>query len=240
MPTLTEHGFERCAERDDGVVVYPDGVDRNWDDDRVGVDSTAHQQRIDDVAFIGELVKRVSLQTAIDPRRVYVTGISNGAMMCYRLARELPGVFAAIAPVAGLLPEGAEAKAWPQPTSVLLLEGTLDPFMPFRGGFVGSERMPRGRVNSAADTVRFLVAQDSLPEKPLALNPPDGQDDLTWRGDLYGAAENGVAVASFAIEGGGHTWPGGRQYLPEKIVGRTSRVDACELIWSFFKRHPRP
>jgi polyhydroxybutyrate depolymerase len=50
---------------------------------------------------------------------------------------------------------------------------------------------------------------------------------------------NGSAeVKLYVIEGGGHTWPGGWQYLPEKIIGKTSQViDASEEIITFFKRH---
>lgn len=242
MPTLTENGFERCAERDGGIVVYPDGLDGNWNDDRIGVDSTAHLRNVDDVGFIRELIATTAQHTAVDPKRVYVTGMSNGAMMCYRLARELPGTFAAIAPVAGLLPAPAQAKPWPEPVSVLLLSGTDDPMMPFAGGGVGSPRSPRGTVISAAETVRFLVAQARAPEAARELAPadPDPRDGTTWRGRMHGA-DGAPTVAVFDIVGGGHTWPGGRQYVPERIVGRTSRdIDACQLIWDFCLKHPRP
>ena len=42
-----------------------------------------------------------------------------------------------------------------------------------------------------------------------------------------------------AVIGGGHTWPGGLQYLPESVIGKTSReFNASEVIWQFFKAHP--
>jgi polyhydroxybutyrate depolymerase len=242
MSTITEQGFEHLSEErdEDFVILYPDGIDGNWDDDRVGVDSVAHQKKVDDVGFIRQLIERTAGETAIDRQRIYATGISNGAMMCYRLARELPGTFAAIAPVAGLLPTDAADQAWPQPVSVLLIEGSRDPLMPYEGGVVGSERSPRGRVISAAETVRFLVAQNGLPEKPQAIGAPAAQDGTVWQGQLYGSADDGIALAFFEVQDGGHAWPGGREYAPEKIIGRTSRVDACALIWTFFKKHPKP
>jgi polyhydroxybutyrate depolymerase len=242
MERLTEHGFEHCAERDDGIILYPDGVGQNWNDDRVGVDSEAHRRNLDDVGFIREIIRRTAAETAIDPRRISATGISNGAMMCYRLARELGGTLAAIAPVAGLLPEGAERQAWSEPVSVLLIQGNQDPLMPFNGGDVGLTRTPRGRVLSMFDTVHFLVDQDHLPSDSKRVDPADAdpQDGTTWRGDLYGAEKDAPAVLAFEVQGGGHTWPGGRQYLPEKLIGRTSRdVDACQLIWDFCKAHPK-
>ncbi len=243
MANVTEHGFEFLAEKDDAVIIYPDGIEKNWYDDREGVDSYAHQHKVDDVGFIRRLVADASNASKIDPDRVYATGISNGAMMCYRLARELPGTFAAIAPVAGLLPVGASTKPWPKPLSTLLIQGSQDPLMPFDGGGVaGSGRNPeRGRVLSAADTVRFLVEQDHLTgaARTVVLPDTDPHDATTTKAEIYGA-EGGTSVACYVVEGGGHTWPGGRQYLTERIIGKTSHdFEACAVIWEFFAKHPR-
>jgi len=46
-------------------------------------------------------------------------------------------------------------------------------------------------------------------------------------------------VVLYATGGGGHTWPGGLQYFPESIIGKTSReFNASEIIWQFFREHP--
>jgi polyhydroxybutyrate depolymerase len=67
----------------------------------------------------------------------------------------------------------------------------------------------------------------------------DGDDGSTVRLDAYACAE-GTAVDAYTIEGGGHTWPGGKQYLPKAIVGTVNRdVDATALMWAFFAAHPR-
>ena len=43
-----------------------------------------------------------------------------------------------------------------------------------------------------------------------------------------------------ALHGGGHTWPGGYQYLPEFLIGKTNRdLDASETIWNFFQGYRR-
>ncbi|MGQ0569083.1 MAG: hypothetical protein ACT4P5_06055 [Armatimonadota bacterium] len=58
------------------------------------------------------------------------------------------------------------------------------------------------------------------------------------RREDYGPCAEGTEVILYAVEGGGHTWPGGWQYLPERVVGRTSRdIDANQVIWSFLKKH---
>jgi polyhydroxybutyrate depolymerase len=75
----------------------------------------------------------------------------------------------------------------------------------------------------------------------VTLEPDRAPDDQTRvRREVYGSCRDGAEVVLYAVEGGGHTWPGGLQYLPARIVGRTSRdIDASELIWGFFKRFAR-
>jgi polyhydroxybutyrate depolymerase len=48
-------------------------------------------------------------------------------------------------------------------------------------------------------------------------------------------------VVLVRLDGGGHTWPGGSQYLPERLVGKVCRhVDGTALIWDFLQRHSKP
>jgi polyhydroxybutyrate depolymerase len=67
----------------------------------------------------------------------------------------------------------------------------------------------------------------------------DPSDGTTVRVETYGGCQDNVEVVLYAVEGGGHTWPGGLQYASESRIGKTSRdFDASELIWQFFKEHP--
>jgi polyhydroxybutyrate depolymerase len=69
------------------------------------------------------------------------------------------------------------------------------------------------------------------------LDPDDGTT-VTWESCAGG--RDGTEVVLYAIEGGGHTWPGGYQYLPEFLIGKTCMdIKACEIIWDFFARHMR-
>lgn len=240
MASLTDHGFQHLLEQNhlDAVVVYPEAVDKNWHDDRESIDSTAVTAHIDDVAFIRAMIRSISASHAIAPDQIYATGISNGALFCYRLAREAPEI-AAIAPVAGLLPVEARGKPWPRPVSVLVIQGTADPLMPFHGGMIGTPRYPRGEVLSLDDTVDALLQAQHLAAQaqPLAGPTDTGDDPTTWRARSYGTEPT---IAVFEIIGGGHTWPGGRQYLPEGLVGRTCHcLDACQVIWDFCSKHHR-
>ncbi|MGQ0551465.1 MAG: alpha/beta hydrolase family esterase, partial [Armatimonadota bacterium] len=105
-------------------------------------------------------------------------------------------------------------------------------------GFRGGRRF--GKVLSATETVAAWVALNRCASPPaVALEPDrDPQDGTRVRREAYGSCGEGSEVVLYAVEGGGHTWPGGQQYLPERVIGRTSRdIDANEVLWAFFKKH---
>jgi polyhydroxybutyrate depolymerase len=225
-------GFSRVAEREGFVVAYPQGVNGRWNDGRgYGADH-------DDVAFIRALLDTLGRELAIDPRRVYATGISNGAMFSYRLACDLPGAFAAVAPVAGAMPEAlVQGCGHATPVSVLAIQGTADPLMPYAGGGVA---LRRGRVMSAERSIAFWAAVSGCGDTPATAEEPDRATDGTRvRRTAFGGCRDGTAVELLTIEGGGHTWPGGPDAA--RRVGRVSReIDGTERIWEFFARHGKP
>ncbi len=161
--------------------------------------------------------------------------------MAYRLACDLSGEIAAIAPVAGSIPEPLLASCWPsRPVSVVAINGVDDPLVPWQGGPVHIGRWERGNVLSVAETIAFWVDHDRCSLRPVITYAPDSDplDGTRVRREAYEDCQGGAEVVLYAVEGGGHTWPGGRQYLPEPIVGRTSRdADANQLIWAFFMAH---
>ena len=224
-------GFSRLAEREGFVVVYPEGVGGRWNDGR-GF-AAGH----DDVAFVRALLDTLGRELGVDPRRVYATGISNGAMFSYRLACDLPGTFAAVAPVAGAMPgdlaPGCERTA---PVSVIAFQGTADPLMPYAGGGVARRR---GRVMSAERSIGFWATVAGCAGAPTTTEEPDRVTDGTRvRRTSYNGCREGRSVELYTIEGGGHTWPGGPEAA--RRVGRVSReIDGTEVIWEFFERHAR-
>jgi polyhydroxybutyrate depolymerase len=224
-------GFSRLAEREGFVVAYPEGVDGRWNDGR------GYAAGHDDVAFVRALVDTLGRELGIDPKRVYATGISNGAMFSYRLACDLPGTFAAVAPVAGAMPaELAPGCGHTQPVSVIAFQGTADPLMPYAGGGVARRR---GRVLSAERSIAFWGTVSGCSGPPTTRGVPDRVSDGTRvRVTTFSGCRDGRAVELYTIEGGGHTWPGGPDAA--RRVGRVSReIDGSEVIWEFFARHGR-
>jgi len=223
-------GFTALAEREGFVVVYPEGVGGHWNDGRSIFSG-------DDVGFIRVLLDSLRVRLGIDPRRIYATGISNGAMFSYRLACDRPGVLAAIAPVAGALPADLAPRCTaPVPVAVASFQGTADRLVPYDGGGVARRR---GQVLSAERSVRFWAVANGCGPSPVSDAPLDRVKDGTRvRRDSFPGCRDGREVVLYTIEGGGHTWPSGPR--SGRRVGRVSReIDATTAIWEFFQRHPR-
>ena len=229
MMTVTRRGFERLADKEKFVVVYPDALERRWND---------QGGTVDDVGFLLAIVDKLVADGLVDKSRVYVAGISNGGMMAQRLACEQADRIAGIATVAGGMPTGLTGTCKPaRALPVLVIHGTEDPIVPWAGGAVaGFEEF--GKVLSARETAGFWAANNRCGDGGVIAAEPDRdtKDGTRVKLEVFASCPAGAAVKLAAIEGGGHTWPGGYQYLPERFIGRTSQdVDANVLIWNFFK-----
>ncbi len=228
--------FDAVADAHDLLVVYPDGYDRSWADGRGA--SPADRRHVDDVGFLVALAGKLQNDYGIAPGRVFVTGMSNGGFMSNRLACDRADVFAAIAPVAGTL--GVAVACNPsRPVSVLEAHGTADPLVPFKGGEVRG----RGGVShavSANGMVDNWRSADGCQGDPSVQVLPRVGDGTVVHRFASAACAASTEVVFYQIDSGGHTWPGGKQYLPKAIIGPTTRgLDASEVIAQFFLTHGR-
>ncbi|HJT76580.1 MAG TPA: PHB depolymerase family esterase [Gemmataceae bacterium] len=232
-------GLNRKADEAGFVVVYPNGTGESssftWNGGNCC--GPAVRDGVDDVAFLRALLDDLANVVAVDAKRVYATGMSNGAVMAYRLAAELSDRIAAIAPVAG--PMGTETCAPTRAVSVLHFHGTDDEFAPFQGG-VGPRSLFRTNFNSVEHTVRAWVRANGCAQEPVTEELPDKAHDGTKvTRTTYGGGRDGAEVVLVTIKGGGHTWPG--RASPAKVLGKaTMNVSANDLIWEFFQRHSLP
>ena len=191
----------------------------------------------DDVAFTGKLLDDLETVANVDRKRVYATGISNGAMMCYRLAAEMPDRIAAIAPVSGTM---AIDKASPKrPVPVIHFHGLADEIVPYGGMPPGSTRR-YVNYKSVDETIKIWTKIDGCTGKAKVEKLPDtAHDGTSVSKTTFGGGKDGAEVILYAIGGGGHTWPGREPRV--KFLGRsTMNINANDLIWDFFKRHPMP
>lgn len=222
-------GFDEVADRHGFIVVYPDGVGKSWN--ALHGTGEAEELGVDDVAFIGDLIDDLSKRYRIDPRRIYATGMSNGGAFAHRLGCELSGRLAAIATVAGQMAPRLAKQCEPAvPVAVIDFHGTRDRIVSYDGGETGGG----GDLLSAPDTVEVW----------RTLNGCDDSSKETFsKGKLScrSFTDCRAPVVLCTAEGAGHTWPGGYQYLPRILVGRTNQdAEASEMIWQFFVDNPKP
>ncbi len=234
--------FSRIAFREKFIVAYPDGVGHNFNDGRTGADLAPHSDNVDDVAFVEDMFAAINAKHPIDPRRIYSTGISNGGMMSHYLAARITHRIAAIAPVVGGIAEPVAANFHPsEPVSVLIIQGTADPIVFYHGGKV--QGGDRGSIIDTDKAVQVWIEKNGCRKTPVVSEIPDQEFDdgchvfvSKWSG-----GRDDSEVWLYRVDGGGHTWPNGPQYLPEERIGKLCRdFDASETIWDFFKAHPKP
>ncbi len=240
MIRLTQGRFNKIADRDGAFVVYPEAVRRHWNEGRDLPISFAHRNNVNDVGFIRKLITSLVNNYPIDPERVFVTGMSNGGLMAYKLACAMPELITAIAPVTATIPTDILAECSNvEGTGLMIVNGTEDPYMPYHGGTISILGMDRGEVISTGKTVHHWLRQNGCQvhsEKKMMPNTVH-HDKTTATQYFYSDCTSGVKVALYRVEGGGHTWPGGRQYQRKESVGKTSKdFNACEEIWQFFER----
>ncbi|HVZ96386.1 MAG TPA: prolyl oligopeptidase family serine peptidase [Chitinophagaceae bacterium] len=230
--------FKSISERDNVLLVAPQGIDKSWNDGR---GTKSNKQGINDVKFISSLIDYMEAHYSVDASRMYATGISNGGFMTSRLGCEIGYKFAAIAAVAATMGTDTPYSSC-KPNFVLpvmYIHGTADPIVPFNGGAktIGAE----GAFVSHQQVIDKWVAIDQCNTTPAVTHLPNTTfDGTTITKEAYSDGKDGTEVISYIIHDGGHTWPGGKQYLPKMVIGRVSRdMNGCEVIWDFFKQHTR-
>ncbi len=246
LARLTRGAFEKLADAHGALLAYPDAVDKNWNDGRGDQSRKSQRENIDDAAFLAAAADEILKNYPADPARVYSAGISNGAMMSYALACRAAARFAAVAAVAGAMPEPLAPACKPaRPVPVLIISGTEDKLVHWEGGHVTGPfgRKKLGRVISVEKSRDLWLANNSCDpaKKTVTKFDSDPKDGTSVIREVYEACAGGAAVDFIRIDGGGHTWPGGLQYRSEAVIGRTSReLDAAAEIWKFFMKHSLP
>ena len=232
-------GLNELADKAGFLVVYPNGTGRvktalTWNGGNCC--GYAMQNQVDDVAFVKALLDDLEKNANIDAKRIYATGMSNGAIMAYRLASELSDRIAAIAPVAG--PMGSESCNPKRPVPVIHFHGTDDEFAPYKGG-KGTKSVSQTEFYSVDHSINAWVKANGCSNQPeiVQLSQKAG-DGMKITRKTYADGKDGAEVMLVTIEGGGHTWPG--RQPPLNILGRsTTDISANEMMWDFFQKHPR-
>jgi len=226
-------GMNDKSEAAGFIVVYPSGTGTGpfltWN---AGGLPRSMANKADDVAFIGKLLDDLATVTNVDAKRVYVCGMSNGAMMSYRLAAELSDRIAAIAPVAGTVTVTDPKPKRPVP--VIHFHGTKDTFVPFDKP---KDKAPQFmKLKSVDESIQLWVKLNGCDEKPKTEVLSKDGDEMKVTRATYSGGKDSAEVVLVTIEDGGHTWPG--QKPPVGFIGKSAmNISANDLIWEFFQKH---
>ena len=188
----------------------------------------ARDQGMDDVGFIRSMIGAIRGKYAIDPKRIYATGISNGGMLSYRLACEASDLIAAIGVVSGAQTVSNCRPA--QPVSVVHFHGTADQNVPLLGG-VGPKGYDKAPKPPVMDAINFWAKFDG------AVDKPQSSSSGGLRKDVYHGTRGDVVL--YVITGGGHSWPGGERMMAA-LDPPATEISATPTIWQFFAAHPKP
>jgi poly(3-hydroxybutyrate) depolymerase len=201
-------GLDAKADKDNVLVAYPDGQGG-------GFNALICCGNADDVGFLNALTDHLVQTWHADPNRVFLTGISNGGDMSFRLAVEGAGRYAAIGVVSGGYSGSrttSDSYVPTKPVSVLTFIGGQDRYASiFQTGIrTWQQRLgcrPSPKASGVAGVTRTVA----------------------------GCAD-GSEVSVYTITDMGHSWPGAKS---GQLAAPTAGLSATDLIWEFFAAHPR-
>jgi polyhydroxybutyrate depolymerase len=206
------------ADQEGFIVVYPNGTDGTNNDRFNGsfywnvgyCCGPAIRAGVNDVGFIWALIEKLEKSYKIDPKRIYVTGFSNGGMMSHLLGVELSDKLAAIAPVAGMLENNPKTAL--QPVPVIAIHGLDDNVVPYSAG---------------AKAVTYWARTNQCTATPQK------QDNGKVITETYAGCSKGAEVVLYSVKGLGHSWP------MQSLLDPNAPISATDLIWEFFASHPK-
>ena len=227
------------------TVVFPEGWEGVWHIARAPEGEPA----LDDATFLVALARRLQPGDADGPPRpVFLAGVSNGGGFAEHVARHGLLPVAGLFLVVGTIREfSRQAEPVPrQQTAVTIMAGTGDPRVPYDGGALRAngviglimrrraarhgDRPAERRVAPAGAVARDWAAGNGITGEPAVERLPEVAGDppvtrLTW------SAPGCLPVVLYRIEGGGHGWPGGPQFLPARVIGPIPRhLDATGIL----------
>ena len=235
----TGYGFERLADEHGFAVVYPNAYEGYWDICTVAGDVSANGRNIDDVGFLTALADKLVGEIGVDPGRVFAAGSSRGGFMAFRLALEAPSRFRAVAAVSANVPSPENFKckpAGPGTPSVMIMNGTDDPLVPFDGGSVSLFGLfyKLGKVRSSRESGQYFADLNHITGPPERNETPvaDGVrvERVLWRNNST------VEVELVAIHGGGHGIPQPYHRRPRLLGPSPMEPNGPAMIWAFFER----
>jgi polyhydroxybutyrate depolymerase len=227
--TARGSGFAAAGAGHGFTTVFPQGINRQWNDGREG-----RMSAVDDVGFLRQLTDELVGRGITEPSRIYIAGISNGGMMTFRMLCEASERFAGAATIIANMPAGAgEGCRLRRPVAIVMFNGTADPLVPYGGGGVGFGGH-RGFVWGAEQTAEFIARSNGCSEARTQALPRQPAEPVTVQQIVWSSCRSGQGVALYRFEGGGHQLPGRRPILTGVLGQSSQQIDAAKIALSLF------
>jgi len=217
---VTATGLDAEARADGFMAVYPQALRKAWNaGDCCGLAATTG---VPDLEFLYRVIDDLIARGVADQDRVYVAGLSNGAMMALRLACTPPTHLAGAAVVAGTMTAPCPPH---RPLDLLVIHQTGDGVVPFDGTTtplpVLGDRAPLPSVHSSVSRWLASIGCDTRPAvRPPVPALPVEQSVWTCPGPSRTELD--------AITGGTHSWP----------RSPAAPLDATTRLAEFFNLRP--
>lgn len=238
----TGYAFERLADQHRFAVVYPKSYASDWNDcSRMG-DKERGGVIADDAAYLAAMVDKLVGELHLDPARVFATGVSNGGSMAMRLALEQPGRYRAVAAVVANVPapHNFQCKPSAQATSVMIMNGTEDPLVPYEGGEINLLGLfyKGGPIISSRASARYFADWARLSGAPQT-SEKTVAEGVRVEQNRWNALGAKTEVELVTIHDGGHGLPQPYARLPRLLGPSPMEPDGAAMIWAFFARQPK-
>jgi polyhydroxybutyrate depolymerase len=232
-------GFSTEADQVGFAVAYPDGLanpsgQTDW--------AYFFNDFTDDVGFLRELIHTLQTNLGPDPKKIYVTGFSAGALMAHRAGVQASDLVAAIGSVEGTLVSTATPQTVPSalgPVSVIMLHGDQDPTVRYCGSQTDSSQEETFNYwsGSSANSCTSFDTSAALCDAQGNITAVVEKDATSCRGN--------TEVKFYKLIGGVHEWysdpmnvSGNVPFNPD--FNSNTGVVTTDILWNFFALHPKP
>jgi len=217
--------LENVSEKENIILVYPDGYKRYWNECRKAATSLANVENIDENTFFAEMIHYFQKRYKARQGNVFVVGTSGGGHMAYKLAMTMPSKFKAITAIIANLPTESNMDCTPlgKPLSVMIVNGTKDPLNKYEGGEMSTGGVYLGTVRSTDQTFAYWANIDGYMGEPVKsflpdVDPADGKTIEKYAYESKGKPD----VVLLKVINGKHDYP--------------NDIDVHLEAWAFFKR----
>lgn len=239
MMALDNNELLKQSREKDFAIAYLKGEGNSWNDGRITDRTTAHKNSHDDVGYTLKVIQDISKNYSIDQNQIHAVGISNGGMFSLRLACEVGEKFVSITPITANLPNDLSLDCPAKyPTNLTIINGTEDPLVPYNGGDIMIFGRSHGTVLSTNETVNFFQNKWNCKSSKTSKYLPKKDSNDPTKIEISSLSCATKTIQLIKVINGGHTWPGGIQYLPERRIGKvTKQLNASQFIGSLIRRN---